>query len=41
MMHRIFDTRFELDEFVDALIENGHYNEFIIRYESDVWHIYW
>lgn len=41
MMRRAFETRFELDEFVDRLIENGHYNEFIIRYEGGMWYIYW
>ena len=43
MMHRMFAHRFMLDDFAEKLVDNGHYGEFVVKYDDvmDVWHLYW
>ena len=41
MLKRVFETRSELDEFVDKIINDWNYQEFIIRFENGLWILYW
>ena len=41
MMKRYFDYMFQVYEFIDKLVDNGHYGEFRIIKEGSKWAIYW